>query len=175
MPEDCPPAELTFKKYQELAATTAIYPRKAAVLYPVLGFLGEAGEMAEKALKGIFHDGKPQGWDERNAWLRSLYVTLENLIAAAKSCEVLKKLIRDKTAELPLGVLDEIEARVLTMTDEQREGFLKEVADGFWYSSAICGDINDSMARIAQGNLDKLFARKAKGCLGGSGDTREQQ
>ncbi len=39
--------------FQKLAVTTAIYPRSAAIEYPLLGLLGEVGEIANKAKKRI--------------------------------------------------------------------------------------------------------------------------
>lgn len=47
---------MTFKEYQELTNETAIYPDKGSnFLYPVLGMMGEAGEVAEK-IKKIWRD-----------------------------------------------------------------------------------------------------------------------
>src|SRR6056300_1533518 len=34
--------------YQQVAKTTAIYPREQAIIYPTLGLTGEAGEVAKK-------------------------------------------------------------------------------------------------------------------------------
>ena len=42
--------------YQEVAKTTAIYPREQAIIYPTLGLTGEAGEVANK-VKKIIRDG----------------------------------------------------------------------------------------------------------------------
>lgn len=44
---------MDFNTYQELARKTAIYPKKAKVIYPTLGLTGEAGEVAEKIKKQI--------------------------------------------------------------------------------------------------------------------------
>ena len=37
--------------YQQVAKTTAIYPREQAIIYPTLGLTGEAGEVANKVKK----------------------------------------------------------------------------------------------------------------------------
>ncbi len=49
---------LTFREYQELARTTAIYPNVGKnFVYPALGLAGEAGEVVEK-VKKILRDEK---------------------------------------------------------------------------------------------------------------------
>ena len=48
---------LDMDKYQQQAATTAIYDQKHAVIYPALGLAAEAGEVANK-VKKIMRDGK---------------------------------------------------------------------------------------------------------------------
>jgi NTP pyrophosphatase (non-canonical NTP hydrolase) len=42
---------MDFKDYQEAAAKTAVYDEKFAVIYPVMGLVGEAGEVAGKVSK----------------------------------------------------------------------------------------------------------------------------
>ena len=47
---------LTFAQYQEAAGKTAVYPRQGEnLLYPILGLLGEVGELANK-LKRQYRD-----------------------------------------------------------------------------------------------------------------------
>ena len=48
---------LEMDKYQQQAATTAIYDQKHAVIYPALGLAAEAGEVANK-VKKIMRDGE---------------------------------------------------------------------------------------------------------------------
>ena len=43
--------------YQQVAKSTAIYPREQAIIYPTLGLTGEAGEVANKVKKIIRDDG----------------------------------------------------------------------------------------------------------------------
>jgi len=48
---------MTFKDYQQTSRSTAIYPDKDNnYIYPVLGLVGEAGEVAEKIKKVIRDD-----------------------------------------------------------------------------------------------------------------------
>jgi NTP pyrophosphatase (non-canonical NTP hydrolase) len=112
---------MTFRDYQNMATTTAIYPNKGNnITYTVLGLAGEAGEVAEKV----------------------------------------KKVIRDKN-----GVLDQ----------ETKNAIAKELGDVLWYVSAVSTEIGFDLGDVAQRNIDKLFKRKEKGCLQGSGDDRENK
>ena len=55
---------MTFNKYQQLAAKTAVYPEQYKVSYPTLGLAGEAGEVCEK-IKRIYRDDDGKLTDER--------------------------------------------------------------------------------------------------------------
>lgn len=47
---------MDFKKYQEKSKETAIYPKRGSnFIYPTLGLVGEAGEVAEK-IKRVLRD-----------------------------------------------------------------------------------------------------------------------
>ncbi|MDO8488399.1 MAG: nucleoside triphosphate pyrophosphohydrolase family protein [bacterium] len=49
---------MDFDEYQQAAKKTAIYPNQGKnLIYPTLGFVGEAGELADK-VKKIFRDDK---------------------------------------------------------------------------------------------------------------------
>lgn len=108
---------LTFKTYQDLAKTTAIYDQKLKIIYPALGLGGETGEVLEK----------------------------------------IKKVLRDSN-----GVFSE----------EKKKEIKKEIGDACWYIAALATDLGLNLEEIAQENLDKLFSRKERGVLQGSGDNR---
>ncbi|MBM3205096.1 hypothetical protein FJZ48_03930 [Candidatus Uhrbacteria bacterium] len=61
---------MTFHEYQERAATTAIYPNIGNnFVYPVLGLVGEAGEVAEK-VKKIIRDEQGVISEEKRAAIK---------------------------------------------------------------------------------------------------------
>jgi NTP pyrophosphatase (non-canonical NTP hydrolase) len=76
---------------------------------------------------------------------------------AGEVCEKFKKIIRDND-----GIVD----------DEKREEIKKELGDILWYVAAVSTELGLSMDDVAQGNIDKLFSRKERGVLKGSGDNR---
>lgn len=47
-----------------------------------------------------------------------------------------------------------------------------ELGDVLWYLQQVASDADISLQDIATGNLDKLFDRRDRGMLGGSGDKR---
>lgn len=57
---------MNLNEYQGAARDFAIYPREMAVIYPVLGLCGEAGEVAEK-IKKIARDTDGQSSDDQRA------------------------------------------------------------------------------------------------------------
>ena len=56
--------------YQQVAKTTAIYPREQAIIYPTLGLTGEAGEVANK-VKKIIRDGSNKNDDRMVSEIKS--------------------------------------------------------------------------------------------------------
>ena len=56
--------------YQQVAKTTAIYPREQAIIYPTLGLTGEAGEVANK-VKKIIRDGSDKNDDSLVSEIKS--------------------------------------------------------------------------------------------------------
>ena len=61
---------LNFNDYQKIAKTTAIYPDEYKIIYPALGLVGEAGEVANK-VKKIIRDGEDKmspDWKQQLAY-----------------------------------------------------------------------------------------------------------
>jgi NTP pyrophosphatase (non-canonical NTP hydrolase) len=57
---------MDFSEYQLKAKKTAIYPKKDKIVYPALGLVGEAGEIANKVKKVLRDDGGHVTENRRN-------------------------------------------------------------------------------------------------------------
>lgn len=49
---------------------------------------------------------------------------------------------------------------------------IKELGDILWYVSAAANELDIDLSEVANRNLQKLYDRKSRGTLRGSGDTR---
>lgn len=58
------------------------------------------------------------------------------------------------------------------LSAERRLALIAELGDLLWYVAAACSELNVPMEEVARMNIDKLFRRKEKGTLQGSGDHR---
>jgi len=79
---------------------------------------------------------------------------------AGESGEVadkIKKVIRDKGGKLDKETIFEIE---------------KELGDVLWYLSQLATELKLDFEKVAKTNLEKLFSRKKRGKIQGSGDNR---
>ena len=88
---------------------------------------------------------------------RILYPALGMAGEAGEVANKVKKIIRDGTENLP---------------EDWKDQLASEIGDMLWYCAALSNDIGIPLALIAAQNRDKLLARKQKGTLQGSGDTR---
>jgi NTP pyrophosphatase (non-canonical NTP hydrolase) len=86
-----------------------------------------------------------------------IYPSLGICGEAGEVAEKVKKIIRDDG-----GVV----------TDVKRDAIAAELGDILWYVSQLAAEIDYSLDDIAQMNLDKLFSRKERGVIAGSGDNR---
>jgi len=86
-----------------------------------------------------------------------VYPTLGLSGEAGEISEKVKKIIRDD------GGL---------VSDEKRKTIGLELGDVLWYVSQLAAEIGFTLDEIGEMNLDKLFSRKERGVLGGSGDQR---
>ena len=62
--------------------------------------------------------------------------------------------------------------KMLRDNDFDREAIVAEIGDVLWYIAALSRDLNVSLNDIALSNIEKLYGRKERGTLQGSGDKR---
>lgn len=158
---------MQFSDYQANAATTAIYPTEGECLYPLLGLLGEVGEFAEKMEKIVFSSNPPG-----NLYEIAVQALLTEMAARGRTAETLKKLLRDRSDRLPDGTLTSLAERKESLRQIDTGELIKELGDCLWYLSALASDFSIDLGEVARRNIDKLFSRKQRGCLQGSGDNR---
>lgn len=170
-------------EYQKKSRTTAIYPNAGEnIIYPALGLCGEVAETLEKLLQTPYDEEAIKKELGDVLWyvsqlcselkinlagihFKGIEFTLMNnlsfeeelVVQAGKIAEVVKKTLRDKE-----GVCDN--------TDEEK---ITECLVVVMYClDAIIDDAGDVIENVARINIEKLFSRKARGKLKGSGDDR---
>jgi NTP pyrophosphatase (non-canonical NTP hydrolase) len=85
------------------------------------------------------------------------YVTLGLAGESGEVADKVKKVIRDQQ-----GIFN----------PDNIESIKGEMGDVLWYLAQLATELGLDLNDIAQGNLDKLRDRQARGVLGGSGDRR---
>lgn len=81
---------------------------------------------------------------------------------------------------LGLGESGEVQGKVKkilrddnnVITEEKKQDIKKELGDQLWYIAMTAKELGFTLDEIATANIQKLSARKEKGTLQGSGDTR---
>lgn len=89
--------------------------------------------------------------------LVGIYPALGLCGEAGEVAEKIKKLHRDDHGVLSLEFLVALK---------------KELGDVLWYVANLAEDYNISLSEVVDENLAKLYSRKARGVLKGSGDNR---
>lgn len=170
---------VNLSEYQKLSRQTAIYP-DMGLLYPVLGLAGEAGELLDKDQDGSSLEafGGELGdvlWyisqtaTEANMKLEDIAQEstifgkntsdscVHLVVCVARVSECVKKMLRDDG-----GVLT-------TERHKQLYMLLKDVLSS-WLG--VAQNVGLDPADVAASNINKLFSRRERGVLKGSGDDR---
>lgn len=193
---------MKISEYIEQAQSTAIFPEGLKFFYPTMGLVGEIGETIDKItrlyvpsnkteitkelgdclwyLVNVIEDAKlPCGivdilWDvtdQRGSPTKSFtqlstqLITAEDtrsvfvrlLVYSGRIAEIAKKAMRDSGGAIPQNKYSELRHSLgeilLCLFD-------------------MCAQWDINMDDVAQANIDKLFSRRDRGVLGGSGDNR---
>lgn len=161
---------LTFADYAEATARTAVYPRKYAAAYPLLGLLGETGELLEAVIQhvtGNASDAFVEGGDAEG--VDPILRDMATASVALKRIEAWKKLARkDTLPQESANLLVNISQSMIADT-----AWVPELGDTLWYEDRIAADAGTSLAAIANDNAEKLRKRAVDGTLKERGPERD--
>ena len=101
-------------------------------------------------------------------------ITADEYQEKAKATAIYPK--KDALPYLALGLgseAGEVSGKVKKLIrDGTQSDVASEIGDVLWYCAMLASEMNVSLGKIMEGNLDKLHDRKERGKLQGSGDTR---
>lgn len=185
---------MTFAEYVDQARLTAQFPEDAALVYPALKVMGEAGEVADKVGKLIrdfdWRPGEPVPADFVRAlalelgdvaWYAAAYCWTFSLdpdglddalvYGAGSGIEFDVPSLR-----LPRLVVRLVDASVSlsrwSFTAVQDHDAFTLVADVLYSVGALAAEIGVPVERVLELNVEKLRSRRERGVIAGSGDER---
>lgn len=164
---------MDLKEYQNLARQTVVYPKQMANEYLTFKLFSEIGEMQEAFLKG-----------DRGAFSKELgdiMWYLVNLLwengfvatglPAGKVCENVEEQIMQLGADAA-NFGDWMGKGIRDWRPLRREEIWEVVGKCVYGIQRVCMFQGISFQEVLEGNVEKLFGRKEKGTLHGSGDDR---
>ncbi len=181
--------------YYEKATSTAIYPNPGDnLLYPVLGFIGECGEISNKIKKVLRDDnenitenkrkeiGKEIGdclWYLANI-CRETDLSLFGITENAEECYD-EFICRENIHDI-FGMCLVIQKQLYEICSETRsvlgsgskvsEEFIGSLMEIYILLCFLCDCLGLNLRTIAQDNIKKLLDRQKRDVLSGSGDDR---
>lgn len=92
-----------------------------------------------------------------NSFFDTLHWVLGVTGEAGEIAEKIKKIIRDKNAQI---------------SEQDKTELIKEIGDVLWYLAVLTNQLGYELEDVARTNLAKQMSRQTRGVLGGSGDNR---
>ena len=121
-------------------------------------------------------DGDLEAWEYYNEVYKTKQMGLNDYQKAASKTAIYKAEHSILYPALGLaGEAGEVANKVKKMLRDNtfdRNEIAAEIGDVLWYIAALSRDLNIDMHDLAMNNLEKLYGRKARGTLKGSGDKR---
>jgi NTP pyrophosphatase (non-canonical NTP hydrolase) len=121
-------------------------------------------------------DGDLEAWEYYNEVYKSKQMGLNDYQKAASRTAIYKAEHSILYPALGLaGEAGEVSNKVKKMLRDgnfDKQGIAAEIGDVLWYLAALSRDLNIDLHDLAMQNLEKLYGRKARGKLSGSGDKR---
>ena len=182
--------------YFQKARSVAIYPESAAFYYPTLGLVGEFGELTEKierhgfavVLGDFTHEMGDCLWYVVNL-VTDLGFAPHHLVdkltggsradnfTELSAAVVSRNIVGLGDVLVPIGKIAEIAKKAIrdtdhVVSDEKKAIVLEALATIVTKMIQLCVSYGVNLDDVAEQNIDKLFSRKERGVLRGSGDNR---
>lgn len=187
---------MNFTAYQHQATTSAIYPdRGNNLVYPMLGLMGESGEVAEKIKKMIRDDQGKMTTDRRTAlrgelgdclWYVAAICTETCLDMGAlyllsqhpyKSCHTINDIprlifkLQQQVTHMSF-LIEQVTYEPSKESVDPLSPLPTDITILLSIIAEICVVCELNIEEVAEANLEKLASRQKRGVLQGSGDDR---
>lgn len=190
---------MNLNEYQTLARGTAL-PTAETLNYLMPGLAGEAGEVAEffyetevlperkddKELLSELADvcwfialiADIQGWSLEDIVLDGAfdsfeqYQNLAHIDAPSYSTDLLLKELGMHVGDVQSAWAKSVRDNYGSINPEKEKKIQLGLANTFWSVARIASNYGVDVLDILQSNIDKLYDRKSRGVLGGSGNNR---
>lgn len=186
---------MNFSVYQQEALKTALYPNVGSnILYPMLGLMGESGEIAGKISKIIRDDNGTMTRERRAAirgelgdvlWFMATVCAEANLDMGTLYVLARRAVNNTHITDLPrLAFKISQQTARMSMLVEQfvygpRQGEINnleplgtDITILFTNMIDLCLACSLDIEQVAQSNIEKLTSRQERGVLQGDGDNR---
>lgn len=193
---------MKISQYIEQALSTAIFPEGLKFFYPTMGLVGEIGEMIDKITRLHVPSNKTEITKEIGDCLWYLVNTIEDVKMSCSIIDILEDVTdqrgstTDSFTQLGTKLIAPKDARSVFIRLLVYSGRIAEIAKKTLRDTSgviptnkyselrhslgeillclfdICTQWNINMDDVAQINIDKLFDRRNRGVLSGSGDDR---
>lgn len=154
--EYCKPIELTQLNY--LAIEMAV--EKVLEKHTSLACMSFNEYQEKAATTALYYKKIDEEFPDLNKKVRTLLGLAYVSLGLGESGEVqgkIKKVIRDSGGNITQEVISAIKG---------------ELGDQLWYISQMCRELGITIQDVADSNIEKLFSRKERGVITGSGDNR---
>jgi NTP pyrophosphatase (non-canonical NTP hydrolase) len=173
---------MKIKDYQDGARSTAIYPTEAKIAYPVLGLVGEIGELEarfqisewdEVAIKGEIGDVL---WYCANLCsdLQMMLTDCLDLDMHADFSKINPENLYVDDVIVEIGLIAEAAKKIIRdgALEKKKEIIRNRIGRILVHLQSLARDCKSTLEEIAAANLDKLQGRKDRGTLQGDGEER---
>ena len=168
---------MKIKEYSEKALTTAIYPNRGKNLaYASLGLIEELMETVEKIEKKSSDEEIVKELGDVLWYMNAICFEIKHSLEAVASNAALETSLDCDVSQVIQTIAGKTKKHIRDDNGEldpkKRDSIIEGLNQIFNYVDQKAQIFNSSVSEVCEKNIDKLFSRKARGKLKGSGDNR---